>query len=286
VLTQTRLDEIVPIHNAVMEKRTFIEWDKDDIETLRMMKVDVLALGMLTCIRKSFDLMRAHGLGNVDLASVPREDPATYKMLQKADSIGTFQVESRAQMAMLPRMKPAELYDLVIQVAIVRPGPIQGGMVHPYLRRRTGEETITYPSKALKKLLERTKGVPLFQEQAMSIAIVGARYSPPRPTGCAATWPPFAAMAGSRNTIATASSPAWSTMATHRILPCAALNRSGALATMASPKAMRRLSHGWPMSPHGSNAAIRRSSAALSSTASRWGFTPRRNWSVTRAPMA
>lgn len=179
VLTQTRLDEIVPIHNAAMPDRTFIEWDKDDIETLRMMKVDVLALGMLTCIRKSFDLMRAHGLGDVDLASVPREDPATYAMLQKADSIGTFQVESRAQMAMLPRMRPKELYDLVIQVAIVRPGPIQGGMVHPYLRRRNKEEAVDYPSEALKKLLKRTLGVPLFQEQAMSIAIEGAGYTNP-----------------------------------------------------------------------------------------------------------
>lgn len=180
VLTQDRLDEMVPIHNAAMPDRTFIEWDKDDIDTLKMMKVDVLALGMLTCIRKSFDLMRHHGLGDLTLATVPRECPQTYKMLQRADSIGTFQVESRAQMAMLPRMKPACLYDLVIQVAIVRPGPIQGGMVHPYLRRRTGEETVDYPSPELRNLLQRTLGVPLFQEQAMSIAIVGAGYTPPQ----------------------------------------------------------------------------------------------------------
>ncbi|MDE1918098.1 MAG: error-prone DNA polymerase [Sphingomonadales bacterium] len=181
VLTQDRLDEMVPIHKAVMPDRTFIEWDKDDIDTLKMMKVDVLALGMLTAIRKSFDLMRLHALADLDLASVPRECAQTYTMLQKADSIGTFQVESRAQMAMLPRMKPKELYDLVIQVAIVRPGPIQGGMVHPYLRRRTGEEAVDYPGPgaALRPLLERTLGIPLFQEQAMSIAIVGAGYSAP-----------------------------------------------------------------------------------------------------------
>jgi len=177
VLTQGRLDEIVPIHNAAMPDRTFIEWDKNDIDALHLMKVDVLALGMLTAIRKSFDLMREHRLGDHTLASIPREDLATYEMLQKADSIGTFQVESRAQIAMLPRMKPACLYDLVIQVAIVRPGPIQGGMVHPYLRRRTGEERVEYPSLALRDVLERTLGVPLFQEQAMSLAIVAAGYS-------------------------------------------------------------------------------------------------------------
>ncbi|WJS98106.1 error-prone DNA polymerase [Novosphingobium humi] len=177
VLTQGRLDEMVPIHNAAMPDRTFIEWDKDDIEELGLMKVDVLALGMLTCIRKSFDLLRRHGIGDYSLRNVPLEDPGVYRMLSRGDSIGTFQVESRAQIAMLPRMRPSELYDLVIQVAIVRPGPIQGGMVHPYLRRRTGEEKVVYPSPALKDLLERTLGVPLFQEQAMKLAIVGAGYS-------------------------------------------------------------------------------------------------------------
>ncbi|NBC36968.1 DNA polymerase III subunit alpha [Novosphingobium sp. FSY-8] len=177
VLTQGRLDEMVPIHNAAMPDRTFIEWDKDDIEALGLMKVDVLALGMLTCIRRSFDLMRGAGLADMTLATVPREDPAVYRMLATGDSIGTFQVESRAQIAMLPRMKPMCLYDLVIQVAIVRPGPIQGGMVHPYLRRRNGEEAVAYPSPALRDLLGRTLGVPLFQEQAMKLAIVAAGYS-------------------------------------------------------------------------------------------------------------
>lgn len=182
VLTEGRLDELVPIHNAAMEDRTFIEWDKDDIDELGLMKVDVLALGMLTCIRKSFDLMRDHGLADLTLATVPREDEDTYKMLQKADSIGTFQVESRAQIAMLPRMKPKELYDLVIQVAIVRPGPIQGGMVHPYLRRRNKEEEVVYPGppgkpNELREVLERTLGVPLFQEQAMKLAMVAAGFT-------------------------------------------------------------------------------------------------------------
>jgi error-prone DNA polymerase len=190
VLTEGRLDEMVPIHNAAMADRTFIEWDKDDIDALGLMKVDVLALGMLTCIRKSFELLRLHGLGDHDLQNVPLEDPATYAMLQKGDSIGTFQVESRAQINMLPRMKPKCLYDIVIQVAIVRPGPIQGGMVHPYLRRRNGEEVVDYPSPApphdpgeLRDVLEKTLGVPLFQEQAMKLAIVAANFTPAQADG-------------------------------------------------------------------------------------------------------
>ena len=190
VLTEGRLDELVPIHNAAMPDRTFIEWDKDDIDALGLMKVDVLALGMLTCIRKSFDLMRANGLGDYNLGTIPTECPEVYRMLQKGDSIGTFQVESRAQINMLPRMKPACLYDLVIQVAIVRPGPIQGGMVHPYLRRRNKEEAVDYPSPApphdpdeLRDVLEKTLGVPLFQEQAMKLAIVAANFTPAQADG-------------------------------------------------------------------------------------------------------
>ncbi len=185
VLTQDRLDECVPVGPATMKDRFFIEWDKDDIDTLRMMKVDVLALGMLTCIRKAFDLIRAHEGKSYDLATVPREDPAVYEMLQKADAVGVFQVESRAQMSMLPRLKPVNFYDLVIEVAIVRPGPIQGDMVHPYLRRRSGKEKIDYPSPApgmgnkdeLRDVLSKTFGVPLFQEQAMKLAIVAAKFS-------------------------------------------------------------------------------------------------------------
>ncbi len=190
VLTEGRLDELVPIHNGAMPDRTFIEWDKDDIDALQLMKVDVLALGMLTCIRKSFDLLRTQGLGDHDLQNVPLEDEETYKMLRRGESIGTFQVESRAQINMLPRMKPRELYDLVIQVAIVRPGPIQGGMVHPYLRRRNDEETAEYPSPAaphdpdeLREVLGKTLGVPLFQEQAMKLAITAAGFTPAQADG-------------------------------------------------------------------------------------------------------
>jgi error-prone DNA polymerase len=185
VLSEARLDEMVPIHNAAMPDRTFIEWDKDDLDTLKLLKVDVLALGMLTAIRKCFDLLRDHGLRDLTLATVPLEDQPTYAMLQKGDSIGTFQVESRAQISMLPRMKPRELYDLVIQVAIVRPGPIQGGMVHPYLRRRNGEEAVEYPGPPgeIRSVLEKTLGVPLFQEQAMKLAIVAAGFTPAEADG-------------------------------------------------------------------------------------------------------
>ncbi len=186
VLTQGRLDELVPIHNAAMADRTFIEWDKDDIDALGLMKVDVLALGMLTCIRKAFDLMRRHGLGDHDLGvDIDASDPAVYDMLCRGDSIGVFQVESRAQINMLPRLKPRTLYDLTIQVAIVRPGPIEGDMVHPYLRRRSGIEKVDYPSPApphdpdeLRTLLGQTFGVPLFQEQAMKLAITAAGFTP------------------------------------------------------------------------------------------------------------
>ncbi len=191
MLTRDRLDTIVPIGPAAMEDRYFIEWDKDDIDRLGIMKVDVLALGMLTCIRKAFDLIAEHEGKRFDLASVPREDEAVYDMLCKADAIGVFQVESRAQMNMLPRLKPRAFYDLVIEVAIVRPGPIQGDMVHPYLRRRSGAETIHFPSPSpehgpadeLIQVLGKTMGVPLFQEQAMRLAIVAAKFTPEEANG-------------------------------------------------------------------------------------------------------
>jgi len=185
VLTRGRLDEIAPIGNAAMPDRTFLEWDKDDIAALGLMKVDILALGMLTCIRKGFDLLARHEGVEIGLADVPREDKAVYDMLCRGDSIGVFQVESRAQMNMLPHLRPREFYDLVIEVAIVRPGPIQGDMVHPYLRRRAGQEDVSFPSPSpehgppdeLHRVLGKTLGVPLFQEQAMSLAMVAAKFS-------------------------------------------------------------------------------------------------------------
>ena len=186
VLTRRRLDETVPIGNGAMKDRTFIEWDKDDIDALGLMKVDVLALGMLSAIKKSMDMM-----GIADMADIPEEDSGVYRMLSRADSVGVFQVESRAQMSMLPRMKPAEFYDLVIEVAIVRPGPIQGDMVHPYLRRREGREPVEFPAPApehgpaneLEAVLGKTLGVPLFQEQAMRLAIEAARFTPEAANG-------------------------------------------------------------------------------------------------------
>ncbi len=183
VITRDALIDLVPVANAAMEDRTIVEWDKDDLDTLGMLKIDILALGMLTCIRKAFDLLRDHYQIDMILADVPRDDPPTYKMIQKADTVGVFQIESRAQMSMLPRLRPEEFYDLVIEVAIVRPGPIQGDMVHPYLRRRQGLEDVTYPSEALRSVLEKTKGVPLFQEQAMQIAIVAAGFTPEEADG-------------------------------------------------------------------------------------------------------
>ena len=183
IITRGRLDELVPIANAAMEDRTVIEWDKDDLDAMGILKIDVLGLGMLTCIRKGFELLAGHHGRSLDLATVPPEDPAVYDMLCRADSLGVFQVESRAQMAFLPRMRPRNFYDLVIEVAIVRPGPIQGDMVHPYLRRRNGEEEVNFPSKALEEVLGKTLGVPLFQEQAMKIAIVAAGFTPTESDG-------------------------------------------------------------------------------------------------------
>jgi error-prone DNA polymerase len=185
ILTEGALSETVPIGNGAMPERSFIEWDKDDIDALGILKVDVLALGMLTCIRKCLDLLGAHHGRSLTLATVPREDPETYAMLRKGDSLGVFQVESRAQMNMLPRLRPREFYDLVIQVAIVRPGPIQGDMVHPYLKRRRGAEPVRIPAPApehgppdeLTSILGRTLGVPIFQEQAMKIALDAAKFS-------------------------------------------------------------------------------------------------------------
>jgi error-prone DNA polymerase len=186
VISETRLDETVPIENAAMEKRTVIEWDKDDLDVLQILKVDVLGLGMLSCLRRGLDLLDKHYGIRHSLAGIPKEEPAVYRMLSRADSIGVFQVESRAQMSMLPRLKPENFYDLVIEVAIVRPGPIQGDMVHPYLRRKEGKEKVEYPSPdpkygdkdELKHVLKRTLGVPLFQEQAMQIAIDCAGFTP------------------------------------------------------------------------------------------------------------
>ncbi|MBC3502324.1 error-prone DNA polymerase [Pseudomonas sp. SWRI59] len=178
VISQQPLDQLVPVENAAMQDRTVIQWDKDDLDMVGLLKVDVLALGMLSALRRCFDLLQRHRGRQLTLASIPAEDPATYAMISRAETMGVFQIESRAQMAMLPRLKPTTFYDLVIEVAIVRPGPIQGDMVHPYLRRRLKQEPVTYPSPKLQEVFERTLGVPLFQEQVMELAMVAADYSP------------------------------------------------------------------------------------------------------------
>ncbi|MGI9176939.1 MAG: error-prone DNA polymerase [Pirellulales bacterium] len=178
VMTQGELCELVPIQPATMEGRSIVQWNKDDLDELGILKVDCLALGMLTAIHRAFDLVKGSGGPDLTLATVPSEDPAVYEMISRADTVGVFQIESRAQMSMLPRLKPACFYDLVIEVAIVRPGPIQGDMVHPYLRRRAGEEPVSYPNDAIREVLEKTLGVPLFQEQAMRLAVVAAGFTP------------------------------------------------------------------------------------------------------------
>jgi error-prone DNA polymerase len=177
VIARHSLADLVPVENAAMDERTVIQWDKDDLDALGLLKVDILALGMLTAIRRTLDLVSGFRGARLGLADIPAEDPATYAMIQAADTVGVFQIESRAQMSMLPRLRPKTFYDLVIEVAIVRPGPIQGDMVHPYLRRRTGEEPVTYPSAAVRKVLARTLGIPIFQEQAMQLAVVAAGFT-------------------------------------------------------------------------------------------------------------
>ncbi|MEK6238069.1 MAG: error-prone DNA polymerase, partial [Planctomycetales bacterium] len=178
VMTQGPLCELVPIENAAMPGRTVIQWNKDDLDELGVLKVDCLSLGTLTVVHKCFDLIQRREGRTLTLATVPPEDPAVYEMAQKADTIGVFQIESRAQMSMLPRLRPRCFYDLVIETAIVRPGPIQGGMVHPYLRRRNGEEPVEYPNEAIRQVLRKTLGVPIFQEQAMRLAVVAAGFTP------------------------------------------------------------------------------------------------------------
>ena len=252
-----------------MVERSFIEWDKDDIDALGILKIDILALGMLTCIHKCFDLIEAHYGQSHTLASVPQEDPRVYDMLSKGDSVGVFQVESRAQMNMLPRLRPRRFYDLVIEVAIVRPGPIQGDMVHPYLRRRSGEEPVEYPSPCpphdpleLKNILGRTLGVPIFQEQAMKIAIDAAKFSPAEANESAMRWRHSAPGAPSARW-KTRWSDAWWHGATIRNSPNDASSRSRGSGNTGFRKAM------WPRSPCSSM------SRAGSSATSRTSFALR-----------
>ena len=293
ILTERPLTETVPIGNGAMDDRTFIEWDKDDIDELGILKIDVLALGMLTCIRKCFDLIAQHHGERWELATVPQEVPEVYDMLCAGDSLGVFQVESRAQMNMLPRLKPRCFYDLVIEVAIVRPGPIQGDMVHPYLKRRSGKEPVTFPCPdpehgppdELEKILGRTLGVPIFQEQAMKIALDAAKFSlgggEPAAQGDGDL--PLARARSSRSRRRW--SGGWSSAAMTPPSRSAASTRSRASANMAFPKAMRRASRISSMCRAGSDGNIPRRSPARCSIRSRWAFMRRPRSSAMRGSM-
>ena len=302
LITRSRLDEVVPVENAAMDDRTVIEWDKDDLETLRLLKVDVLGFGMLSCLRRGFDLMKAHYAepGSRDrkqegfnLSTIPNDDKASYRMMQRADTIGVFQIESRAQMSMLPRLRPEEFYDLVIEVAIVRPGPIQGNMVHPYLKRRENlrDRKIEpdYPSPSpehgdkdeLKNVLKRTLGVPLFQEQAMSIAIEAAGFSPEKADllrRAMATFKRVGTIDRYRdefiNGMADRGYP--------RDFAERCFKQIQGFGEYGFPKVMPRASRCWSTRRPGSNAITPTCSPPRCSTASPWVSTRRRRSSATR----
>jgi error-prone DNA polymerase len=257
VISRGPLSQLVPVGNAAMPERTVIEWDKDDLDALGLLKVDVLALGMLSAIRRALALLSARWGQTLAMTDIPAEDDAVYDMICHADTVGVFQIESRAQMSMLPRLRPRNYYDLVIEVAIVRPGPIQGGMVHPYLRRRQGIDPVTYPSEKVQAVLERTKGVPIFQEQVMQLA-----WSPPisrraNPTSCAARW-----RHGSARVV-------WSLSKSACSMACArtattissrgrSTNRFSASANTDFRSRIRRVSRCWCTSRRGSSTITRR----------------------------
>jgi error-prone DNA polymerase len=254
-----------------MPERTVIQWDKDDLEELGLLKVDVLGLGMLSAIRRSFELMERHYGRRMTMADIPVDDPPVYDMICRADTMGVFQIESRAQMAMLPRLRPRCYYDLVIEVAIIRPGPIQGDMVHPYLRRRCGEEAVDYPSPEVRDVLERTLGVPIFQEQVMQLAIVAAGFTPGEADQLRRAMAAWRRRGGlghfEERLIRGMAERGYPEAFAKRIF------RSRALANTAFRSRMPRASRFWSTSRRGSNATSPRSSAARCSTASRWAST-------------
>ncbi len=271
LITRSRLDEVVPILHSAMDGRNIIEWDKDDLDALKMLKIDVLALGMLTCLKKGFDLLESHYGERLSLALIPEDDRAVYAMICRADTIGVFQIESRAQMTMLPRLRPENFYDLVIEVAIVRPGPIQGDMVHPYLRRRQGLETVIYPEPSpehgdkdeLRNVLQKTLGVPLFQEQAMRIAIVAAKFEPWEADKLRRAMATFRRV-GTIGTFKAKMIDGMVARGYEQTSPSAASARSRVLANTAFPKATPRASRSSSTPPPGSSATTRTSSAPRS----------------------
>ena len=236
VLTERPVGEVVPIERGRMDGRTVLQWDKDDCAWMGLVKFDLLGLGMLGAIQHTFDLVAEHCGEPWTLATIPKEEAGVYDMLCRADSIGVFQVESRAQIGTLPRLKPRCFYDLAIEIALIRPGPIQGGAVHPYIRRATGREPVTYQHPALEPVLKRTLGVPLFQEQLMQIAMAVGGCSAPTPTCCAGRWAPSAASSASSG-CARPSTPAWPSTASPATSPTTSTTASRRSPTSASPRA-------------------------------------------------
>jgi error-prone DNA polymerase len=271
VMSRGPLARLVPVENTAMAERTVIQWDKDDLDAVGLMKVDVLALGMLSAIRRMLSILSEMSGRPWKMADIPAEDPATYEMLCHADSMGVFQVESRAQMAMLPRLKPRNFYDLVVEVALVRPGPIQGDMVHPYLKRRQGRERIEKVSPAVDAVLARTYGVPIFQEQVMQLAVVAANFTPARPISCGERWRPGSARAV-LNPSNKSCSLAWPPTACRKASPGASLRRFRASANTAFPNPTLPALRYSSTSPPGSSATIRPSSCVGCLIASRWVF--------------
>ena len=272
VIARGPLSRLVPIENAAMPERTVIQWDKDDLEALGLLKVDVLALGMLSAIRRALDMIGAWRGKSLAMADIPPEDPVVYAMIQRADTVGVFQIESRAQMSMLPRLKPDNFYDLVIEVAIVRPGPIQGGMVHPYLRRKQGLEQVSYPSEAVKRVLERTLGVPIFQEQVMQLAVVAAGFTPGEADLLRRSMAAWKRKGGlehlQQRLISGMLAQGYKREFADADLPA----DTRVSANMVSPNRTRRVLRCSFMSRRGSNATSRRHFSPRCSTASRWVF--------------
>ena len=285
VISRGPLEELVPIENAAMPERTVIQWDKDDLDELRLLKVDVLGLGMLTAIRRALALVTARRGSEFRLADIPAEDPAVYEMICRADTVGVFQIESRAQMAMLPRLRPSAITTSSSRSRSSVPGPIQGQMVHPYLRRRSGQEPVDYPGPEVEGVLSRTLGVPIFQEQVMQLAIVAAGFTPARPTACAARWRPGSAREASARS-SSASSRACARAATTRASRGRFSSRSSVSATTDFLKLTPRASRCSSTSRPGSSGTSPPPSAARSSTASRWASTRRRSWCATHVRTA
>ena len=285
VIARDLLEELVPVENATMPDRTVVQWDKDDLDALGILKVDVLGLGMLTAIRRAFDLVEQLPRHALDARHRPAEDPAVYDMICHADTVGVFQIESRAQMAMLPRLRPRSFYDLVIEVAIVRPGPIQGDMVHPYLRRRSGLEPVSYPSPAVEGVLRRTLGVPLFQEQVMQLAIVAAGFTPGEADQLRRAMAAWKRKGGlghfEERLVGGMRERGYAEEFARQIF-----RQIRASVSTASPSRTRRASRCSCTSRRGSSATIRRRSRRRSSTASPWASTRRRSSCRTRAATA